>query len=107
MLIEFNKYQGAGNDFIIIDNRQSVVQSDNHDLFSKLCSRRFGIGADGLILIIDHPEQDFEMLYYNSDGKPGTMCGNGGRCAFALCYRNGIVDKKSSFKAIDGVTGYV
>ncbi|MEE4114783.1 MAG: diaminopimelate epimerase [Marinilabiliaceae bacterium] len=103
MLIEFNKYQGAGNDFIVIDNRKSMVRANNHDLFAGLCNRRFGIGADGLILIADHPELDFEMLYYNSDGKPGTMCGNGGRCAFAFCLKNGIAGDKSRFKAIDGV----
>ena len=70
MLIEFNKYEGAGNDFVIIDNRSSIISNDNFQLFKEICNRRFGVGADGLILIQDSDTEEFEMLYYNSDGMP-------------------------------------
>jgi diaminopimelate epimerase len=103
MTIQFNKYQGAGNDFIIIDNREGTFNSDNSGLINKLCDRRFGIGADGLILICSSREYDFEMKYYNSDGLEGSMCGNGGRCSSDFSIRTGIAGKNLVFKAIDGV----
>jgi diaminopimelate epimerase len=103
MIIVFNKYQGAGNDFIIIDNRKCIFNSDDSNLINKLCDRRFGIGADGLILISASPHYDFEMKYFNSDGFEGTMCGNGGRCSSDFAIRTGISGKKLTFKAIDGV----
>lgn len=103
MITLFNKYQGAGNDFIIIDNRKGVFNSDNFNLIKNLCDRRFGIGADGLILISENPQYDFEMKYYNSDGFEGSMCGNGGRCSADFAIRAGIAGKKLAFKAVDGL----
>jgi len=103
MIIVFNKYQGAGNDFIIIDNRNSVFNPENSELIKKLCDRRFGIGADGLILICRSTVNDFEMKYFNSDGNESTMCGNGGRCSADFAIRSGIADKNLIFNAIDGV----
>jgi diaminopimelate epimerase len=103
MTIGFNKYQGAGNDFIIIDNRDGIFNPGDSRLVNKLCDRRFGIGADGLILINKTPEFDFEMIYFNSDGFEGTMCGNGGRCTADFAIRAGIAGKEMTFKAIDGI----
>ena len=103
MTLAFNKYQGAGNDFIIIDNRNDVFNPENSKLISNLCDRRFGIGADGLILMNRIPGYDFEMVYFNSDGYVGTMCGNGGRCSADFAIRSGISEKKLRFKAADGV----
>jgi len=103
MTIAFNKYQGTGNDFIIIDNRNGVFNSGDSGLISKLCDRRFSIGGDGLILIEKSLEFDFEMVYFNSDGFKGTMCGNGGRCAADYAIRSGIAGKKLRFVAADGV----
>jgi diaminopimelate epimerase len=103
MKAEFKKYQGAGNDFVIIDNRKGIFNPDNSTLINKLCDRRFGIGADGLILIGSSREYDYEMKYFNSDGFEGTMCGNGGRCSADFAIRTGIAGKKHIFKAIDGL----
>jgi diaminopimelate epimerase len=102
MTIVFNKYQGTGNDFIIIDNRKGSINPENSALINKLCDRRFGIGADGLILICENHQFDFEMKYFNSDGNESTMCGNGGRCSSAFAIREGIAGKELTFKAIDG-----
>ncbi len=100
---EFNKYHGAGNDFIMIDNRNDGFSSGNQELIKRLCDRHFGIGADGLILLSNHSEYDFEMHYFNADGNRGSMCGNGGRCAFAFALDIGMVDDNSRFYAADGV----
>jgi diaminopimelate epimerase len=103
MTLAFNKYQGAGNDFIIIDNRNSVFNPEDQKMINKLCDRRFGIGCDGLILINKSDELDFEMIYFNSDGYRGTMCGNGGRCAADFAIKSGIAGKKMRFNAADGI----
>ena len=79
MDIHFFKYQGTGNDFIILDNRDSTYSFLNTAQVNFLCSRKFGIGADGLMLLNKHNDYDFEMVYYNADGIEGSMCGNGGR----------------------------
>jgi diaminopimelate epimerase len=102
MTIVFNKYEGTGNDFIIIDNRKNIINPDDFNLIRKLCDRRFGIGADGLILISENLQYDFEMKYFNSDGYESSMCGNGGRCSAAYAIKTGITGKKVAFLAIDG-----
>src|SRR5690606_30753657 len=76
----FYKYQGAGDDFILFDNRTGFFDRGNKALVSQLCDRRFGIGGDGLMLLQQVDGYDFEMVYYNADGREGSMCGNGGRC---------------------------
>jgi diaminopimelate epimerase len=99
---EFNKYEGTGNDFIIIDNRDLSFIAEK-DIISVMCHRRFGIGADGLILIEPGNEADFRMRYFNADGGEGSMCGNGGRCAAHFAFRNGIAGHEMDFTAFDGV----
>ena len=101
--IKFFKYQGAGNDFILIDDRANLFNSKDNKFISKLCDRRFGVGADGLMLLQGHSEQDFEMKYFNADGYPGSMCGNGGRCIVAFAKHLGIIDTETNFLAVDGL----
>ena len=84
MKINFFKYQGTGNDFVLLDNRKNIYSSLTTDQIRRLCDRRFGIGADGLMTLNEKPGYDFEMKYYNADGREGSMCGNGGRCP--LCF---------------------
>ena len=102
--IEFFKYQGAGNDFIIIDNRDRQFNGDNISLIKKLCDRRFGIGGDGLMLLENHSDMDFTMRYFNADGREASMCGNGGRCIAAFAVHQGIVETPDNFTfmAVDG-----
>lgn len=102
MLIHFFKYQGTGNDFIILDNRRNEYTLSKKQV-AFLCHRRYGIGADGLMLLNSHPGFDFEMKYYNSDGAESSMCGNGGRCLVKFASDRGILKRDYRFLAIDGV----
>ena len=101
MDIQFSKYQGTGNDFVIIDNRDGKTSlSQNQIAF--ICDRRKGIGADGLMLLGNEKGFDFSMTYYNADGKEGSMCGNGGRCLVQFAHDIGIVKEHYHFIAVDG-----
>ena len=103
MQVDFCKYQGTGNDFIMIDSRV-ITFPERRSLISKLCHRHFGIGSDGLILIKKDSDSDFFMKYFNSDGTEGSMCGNGARCAVAFSKKLGIISPKNDiyFNTIDG-----
>ncbi len=102
MQLSFYKYQGTGNDFILIDNRSNEISLTTEQVHF-LCDRRFGIGADGLMLLELEPGSDFKMVYYNSDGNPSSMCGNGGRCITAFAKYLGIIKNTAKFLAIDGI----
>jgi len=102
MRLHFYKYQGTGNDFILIDNRKNEIQL-NAEQVKSLCDRRFGIGADGLMLLELEPGADFKMVYFNSDGNQSSMCGNGGRCITAFAKKMGLINDRTKFIAIDGV----
>jgi diaminopimelate epimerase len=103
MLVNFSKYEGTGNDFIIIDNRNKMFDDKNFSLIQKLCHRRFGIGADGLLLLNASEKYNYNMQYFNADGNPGSMCGNGGRCLVAFAKRLGLINEGAIFDAIDGI----
>lgn len=100
--MEFYKYQGTGNDFVMIDNRNLQFPKDK-SIIEKCCDRRFGVGGDGLILLENHETLDFKMVYYNSDGRESSMCGNGGRCIIAFANFLEIFANKTKFEAIDGL----
>ena len=102
MKLNFCKYTGAGNDFIIVDDRKKKFINDS-SLIKRLCNRNFGVGADGLILIRDTDNAEFEILHYTPDGYPGSLCGNGTRCGISFAFKNNIIDKKTIFKAYDGI----
>ena len=102
MPLHFYKYQGTGNDFVIIDNREGVFDASRTDLIKQICDRRFGVGADGFMLLENTPGYDFKMVYFNADGNESTMCGNGGRCLVAFAYKMGVFKTNTRFLAIDG-----
>lgn len=101
MLIPFSKYHGTGNDFVMIDNRDLKLELSQSQI-AELCNRRFGIGADGLILL-EMEENVVKMVYYNSDGAPSSMCGNGGRCFVNFCQQLEVLSEKGEFLAVDGM----
>lgn len=102
MDIHFHKYQGTGNDFVMLDNRNQQYSSLNKDQIQLICNRRFGIGGDGLILLNLRNGYDFEMIYFNADGNESSMCGNGGRCLVKFAYQIGIHKSMYQFLAVDG-----
>lgn len=102
--MHFWKYHGAGNDFILLDQRETFcLRRGETERIARLCNRHFGIGADGLILLTHHRKYDFEMVYFNADGREGTMCGNGGRCIVAFAHQRGVRKKHYRFWASDGL----
>lgn len=102
MKIDFFKYQGTGNDFVILENRTEKYNDLTAKQVKHICHRRFGVGADGLMLLNRHSELDFEMIYYNADGNPGSMCGNGGRCMVQFAKDQGMYKVTYRFMAVDG-----
>lgn len=103
MIVQFTKYHGSGNDFIIIDGRETDTSFLDHKLIHSMCCRRFGIGSDGLIILQTGKQHDFKMRYYNADGHEGSMCGNGGRCITAFARDLGIISMETIFEGIDGL----
>ncbi|MGG9972661.1 diaminopimelate epimerase [Ferruginibacter sp. SUN002] len=102
MKIQFFKYQGTGNDFVILNNMSNQITDLSTEQINFLCDRKFGIGADGLMLLSKKEGYDFEMIYYNADGNESSMCGNGGRCLVKFAYHQGINKSEYHFIAIDG-----
>jgi len=102
MIVAFHKYQATGNDFILIDDRERRFDTQNSSKIQSLCHRRFGIGADGLILLRSEPGVDFRMIYFNADGYEGSMCGNGGRCVTAFANIKFPDKSHYKFRAFDG-----
>ena len=101
MEINFYKYQGSGNDCIILDNRNNEFENLNAEQVKKMCDRKFGIGADGLMMMNNKHEYDFEMKYFNADGNTSTMCGNGGRCMVRFAFNMGLHKYTYKFWAVD------
>lgn len=102
-MFDFYKYQGTGNDFVIVDNRERQFKNTTPENIHRICDRRFGVGADGFMLLEKLDGYDFKMVYYNADGNEGSMCGNGGRCMVAFAKYLNIIDKTATFFASDGV----
>ena len=103
MDVLFYKYQGTGNDFIMVDNRLQSFSKNNAKLIASLCHRKYGIGADGLILLENDDLSDFRMIYFNADGREGSMCGNGARCTVAFAAYLGLISEETVFNAVDGM----
>ncbi len=101
MLLQFVKYQGTGNDFILVDNRDEGFPKES-SIIQKLCDRKFGIGSDGLILIETHLDLDYRMVFFNPDGSK-SLCGNGSRCGFAFAQTLGMVSEEATFETTDGI----
>ena len=102
--IPFIKMNGCGNDFIVIDNRQNIMQDyDLPEFIRRVCTRRVSIGADGFMMVERSDKADFKMRYFNSDGSEGEMCGNGARCISRFAYLKKIADEKMSFETIAGI----
>lgn len=102
--LHFYKYHGTGNDFVIFDGRTIDVHAlMTQEVIEGICHRRFGIGADGLMILENHPKADFNMVYYNADGRPSSMCGNGGRCLVAFAKKMGVIEDQCTFMATDGL----
>ncbi|TAF34511.1 MAG: diaminopimelate epimerase [Cytophagales bacterium] len=100
---QFSKYQGCGNDFVMVLDLDAQFPITAQESIAQLCHRRFGVGADGLIVIRPHSQLDFEMIYFNSDGRLGSMCGNGGRCSVRFAHEQRLCGKQTRFEAADGV----
>lgn len=103
MKFKFVKYQGAGNDFIIIEDQAALFPHQNFELIKRMCHRHFGIGADGFMLLRNSTQANFKMLYYNADGNPSSLCGNGSRCIADFAYQLGLMPAKGNFEAFDGI----
>ena len=103
MIFSFVKYQGTGNDFVIVDNRDNSFPIEDHSLIAQLCHRNYGIGADGFIAIESDTTSDFFMRYFNADGHEGSLCGNGSRCAVHYAHALGLTQKEVVFRAADGL----
>lgn len=102
MKYRFYKYQGTGNDFVIFDGKKQQIDFQK-DQINMMCDRRFGIGADGLIILENSLVADFKMSYFNSDGNQSSMCGNGGRCIVRFAQIQNYISSEASFEAIDGI----
>ena len=103
MIFSFVKYQGTGNDFVIIENRDKQFPIENHSAIAQICHRNFGIGSDGFILIESDDTSDFYMRYFNADGREGSLCGNGSRCAVHFAKSLGLTTEKVVFRTSDGL----
>lgn len=101
--LHFEKWQATGNDFIIADNRDGSLNRLSTDQIALLCHRKFGVGSDGFMYISQDPDYDFEMHYFNSDGRKAEMCGNGARSIIAFCHELGIISENTTFRAADGI----